>query len=77
MIPTVSILAAIASAVGVYLFFFEGPQELIEQSVISFLGGGQRDYRVFVLISAPIVIGLLTYEFLLHLTGKPLSIPFL
>jgi hypothetical protein len=77
MIPTVSVLASIASAVGVYLFFFEDPKELIEQAVISFLGGGQRDYRVFVLLSTPIVIGLLTYLFLLRLTGKPLSIPFL
>ena len=77
MIPTVSILAAIASSVGVYLFFFEDPKELIEQSVISFLGGGQRDYRVFVLISAPIAIGLVTYVFLSRLMGKPVSIPFL
>jgi hypothetical protein len=77
MIPTVAILVAVASAVGVYLFFFDGPNELIEQFAVSSLGGGQTDYRLFILISIPIVIGLLTYEFLLHLTGKPLSIPFL
>jgi hypothetical protein len=77
MIPTVSILVAIASAVGVYLFFFDSPNELIELFTVSSLGGGQTDYRLFILISIPIVIGLLAYEFLLHLTGKPLSIPFL
>ena len=77
MIPTLSILAAIASIVGVYLIFFDGPQDLLELFTISALGGGQTDYRLFILISAPVAIGLLTYEFLLHLAGKPLSIPFL
>ena len=77
MIPTVSILVTIACAVGVYLFFFDGPEELIEQFAVSSLGGGQTDYRLFILIGAPLALGLLTYEFLLHLMGKPLAIPFL
>ena len=76
MIPTISILAAIASSVGVYLFFFDDPKELIEHFMVSLMGGG-RDHRVFVLVSVPVVIGLLTYLFLLRLMGKPLSIPFL
>jgi hypothetical protein len=76
MIPAISVLVAIASAVGVYLFFFDEPKELVEQFIVSTIGGG-RDYRVFVLVSVPVVVGLLTYLFLLHLMGKPLSIPFL
>jgi len=76
MIPAISVLVAIASAVGVYLFFFDEPKELVEQFIVSTIGGG-RDYRVFVLVSVPVVIGLLTYLFLLRLMGKPLSIPFL
>ncbi|WP_306590910.1 hypothetical protein [Geothrix sp. 21YS21S-4] len=76
MIPVISVLAAIASAVGIYLFFFDDPKELIEQFIVSTIGGG-RDYRVFILVSVPVVTGLLTYLFLLRLMGKPLSIPFL
>jgi hypothetical protein len=76
MIPAVSILTALASAVGVYIYFFEGPQDLIEQTTVTLLGG-QRDYRVFILLSLPLAIGLSSYVFLLHWFGKPLSIPFL
>ncbi len=76
MIPTISVLVAVASAMGVYRFFFDDPKELVEQFIVSTIGGG-RDYRVYVLVLAPVVVGLLTYLFLLRLMGKPLSIPFL
>jgi hypothetical protein len=76
MIPAVSIIAAIATALGVYLFFFDGLQDLVEQVTVNFLGSS-RDYRFYMLFSAPIAIGLITYIFLLHLFGKPLNIPFL
>ena len=76
MVATLSVLIAIASGLGVYLFFFDGSQDLIEQTTVFFLGG-QRDYRMFILLSVPVAVGLLTYVFIQHALGKPVSIPFL
>jgi len=77
MIPLISILAAIASAVGVYWFFFEGPKELMEYFVVYLTAGSGRDYRITLMMVSFIAGGLLTYLFLLHIMGKPLSIPFI
>ena len=76
MVATLSVLIAIASALGVYKFFFDDTQDLIEQTSVFFLGG-RRDYRVFLLLSVPIAVGLLAYVSLQHALGRPVNIPFL
>ena len=77
MIPIISILVAIASALGVYLFFFDDPKELMENFVVFLVAGTGRDHRITLMMASFITGGLLTYLFLLHATGKPLSIPFI
>jgi hypothetical protein len=76
MVATLSILIAIASALGVYKFFFDGTQDLIEQTTVFFVGG-QRDFRLFILLSVPAVVGLLAFVLLQRAFGLPVHIPVL